>query len=524
MLQMLPGSLGIPDALDLDRVVIWAEQQVWGHRFWNDQSSWLVLLEALNLMASRAQDQNHGGRVFPGRAEGEHETMRYDTRAAIKLRQLLFTNLGIQDAAERGGVSDAATWSMWLDTLGADGKAEFGYLKERFANFASFNRAVALLKGCQLEPEQNRRYTSCHLAPRGPAMLSGDFDYKRKQVNKDRRFFRRGGEMLYLMLNRSGLQDELEGPVKERLLSSRSRWNRLAAQLSPKEPENPVTMENIGYLPVAEHPTFRVLAEDWIALLSLEALPDDNLSEPLMRLSGLSVVRFLLERGADILGESRPLIPVDALGPDSAGMRKLSRDALTRHREMTRRAVEHVVDEFLLSPEWLKATSEPNPTKAASELAKARLNFVLKDSPGEHDESAAGPCEVLAQAIREAAIAAHNQSLGLICGLYSEQIGMAVRRAATRRYAFSDAFLEALVLANVREPMEFEAFLRRLHDRYGFVVGEEICRRFYSSVNQQQVQANQRQMEERLRMLGLSKRLSDDCAFVLNPFWTGKPQ
>ena len=105
-------------------------------------------------------------------------------------------------------------------------------------------------------------------------------------------------------------------------------------------------------------------------------------------------------------------------------------------------------------------------------------------------------------------------------GFYAEQIGLATRRGASRWYVLGDPLLEAVVLGNVAAPVEYEAFLALLHDRYGFVIGTEVAGRRYTHVNYQQVKANQQHLEDRLRMLGLLKRLSDDCAFVINPFWT----
>ena len=62
--------------------------------------------------------------------------------------------------------------------------------------------------------------------------------------------------------------------------------------------------------------------------------------------------------------------------------------------------------------------------------------------------------------------------------------------------------------------MEFETFLERLWRRYGFVIGSEAGRQEFANANYEHFKANQRLLEDRLRILGLLKRLSDDCAFV----------
>jgi hypothetical protein len=256
-----------------------------------------------------------------------------------------------------------------------------------------------------------------------------------------------------------------------------------------------------------------VLGEDWLALLSLQSLPDDNLSEPLMRLSGLAVVRYIVERSAEVLGQPLPPMPIDMMAPNTAGLRKLSQDSYALHRDMSRKAIERVVDDFVISPDWLAACGQPNPTKAIAELVKSRFAF-------EAEDATSGTLEAMPDTLREVARSVHDMHLGSVLGFYAEQIGIAAsRQGASRWYAMSDGLLEAMVMSNVKEPMEFEVFLTRLDERYGFVIGSDVARRRYASVNDEHVKENQRHLENRLRMLGLLKRLSDDVAFVLNPFW-----
>ena len=518
MSHTMPGAFSVPSYLDTAGIEIWLEQQIWGHRLYNDQTPWLLLLEAIGLMACRAADQNCGTQVFPG-VSATHENMRYELKAAKRLRQILFTDRNIDEIANEQAVSDAVLWSRWFASAGATGEVDFGYLKARFVKFSSFRNAVTLLRGSEIEPQRKRRLTSRHLAPRGPAMLSADYGEGRRSsagVDKDRRFFARGGELLFLMLNRSGHAEALETLVKQRLLSPRSRWNRLAEHLAPPEQENPVAFDNIGYLPLPRHGTYEMLGRDWLSLLSLMSLPDDHLSEPLMRLSALAVIRYIVERAAEVLGEDRPLMPIDTMGPNTAGLRKLSRDAFARHRDMTRKTIERVADDFVGSPAWKSACEKPNPTKAALELVDAHFGYEPK-------EQSSRTLAALPQAIKEAALDNHNEHLGLVMGFYAEHIGLAARRGSSRWYVLSDPMLEAIVLGNVADPMEYETFLALLHRRYGFVIGTEVAGHHYSNVNYQQVKANQRHLEDRLRMLGLLKRLSDDCAFVVNPFWTEQP-
>lgn len=517
-LDVLPGALKPPAELDIN-VEIWLEQQIWGHRFYNDQTPWLLLLEALGIMAYRAADKNTD-RIFPGLPNGRHEDFPYGLAPRRALRRILFRDRHIDEIANRQTASDATMWAEWFRRVGPEAETELGYLRQRFDRFGAFRNAADLLRSCEVEPGRDRRPTSRHLAPRGPSMLTADYGEGKKGPDKDRRFFSRGGELLFLMLNRSGVAEELEQPVRTRLLGDKSRWNLLARAMQPDELEPPVTFDNIGYLPLREHGTYRVLGEDWRSLLSLGALPDDGLPEPLMRLSGLAVIRYMLERAAETLRTERPLLPLDMVSADTVGVRKVSRDAYARHREMTRKAIQRVVDDLVGSDAWASAKRQANPRKAVLELLKRRFDFEPEGSP----EGGQVPIDELPGEVVEAAISNHNAHLGRVIGFYAEKIGLAVaRRGAGRWYAASDGMLEALVLANVTAPVELESFLERLHERYGMVVGSVVGQQVYANVNHDHLRANQRHLEERLRVLGLLKRLSDDCAFVLNPFWGEAP-
>ena len=504
--KTVPGALEPPERLEAD---VWLEQQIWGHRFLNDQTPWLLLLEALGIMAHLSKDD----RILKGfDVPGVHEKVAYNLTPRSKLRTLLFKDRAIDEIADGQAVSDASMWNDWFDRHGPDGEKEFGYLRDRFTRFTSFRNAVALLRSAEVESERSRRPTSRHLAPRGIDMLIADYGEKRAgSRDKDRRFFARGGELLYLMLNRSSCRDELEPLIRTRLLGSGSRWNALARVLQPPAAEDPLSFEYIGYLPLPSHPVYDVVAEDWKSLLSLPNLPDDNLPEPLMRLSGLAVIQYITRRSTEVLGTDLPIFPLDMISGDTIGVQKISKDCYRRHRDQTRAAITKVVDDFTASAEWAAALRQADPRKAIAEITERRFAF----DPRDEADVAAIPARIKREALED-----HEQHLGRVVSFYADRIGMAVaKRGSGRWYGASDGLIEALVLANVREPMEFETFLDLLWSRYRFIIGTELGRREFETVNYAHLKANQRLLEERLRILGLAKRLSDDCAFVINPCW-----
>jgi hypothetical protein len=507
MNYILPGTLSPPASLELQNIEIWLEQQIWGHRFQNDQTPWLLLLEALGIMSSRVRDRNVD-EVFPGLAGQRHEDFEYGLMRREALRHLLFKDRDLDEIANSQVVSDGM-WREWITRVGSEGEDRFGFLRERFTRFTAFRNTVALLRSSEIESDRKRRPSSRHLAPRGPEMLLADYGESRKGVpSGDRRFFRRGGELLYLMLNRSSHRQVLEPLVRRRLLNTESRWNLLAKALQPNEQSGPMPFK-IGYLPLARHSSYDRLAKDWCSILSLSNLPDDNLPELLMRVSGLSIITYIVERGAEVLGIDIPPFPLDMISSATAGIKKISKDCYRRHRDMSRWAIEKVVDDVAQSQEWATARGLPRAKERIGKLVYGRFRYrtdLAIDRVPHH--------------LKEVAISNHDNGLGRVVGMCADHIGLAVaKRGNGRWYAAGDGFLEALVLANVREPMEFERFLRELWRRYKIVVGTEVGRSAFETVNYGQLKANQRLLEERLRVLGFVKRLSDDCAFVTNPFW-----
>jgi hypothetical protein len=129
--------------------------------------------------------------------------------------------------------------------------------------------------------------------------------------------------------------------------------------------------------------------------------------------------------------------------------------------------------------------------------------------------------EALLKELVERALTRHRQHIGKIHGSWSRSIGLSSRRGSQRvRYAPTDGFLKALVLANVASRMEFKEFLRRIHERYGLIIGEHQANRLIQTdeADLEDFAENATRLEERLTSLGLMRRLSDGCAYVQVPF------
>ena len=103
----------------------------------------------------------------------------------------------------------------------------------------------------------------------------------------------------------------------------------------------------------------------------------------------------------------------------------------------------------------------------------------------------------------------------------AKDIGLATARQRIGTwFAIDDPLLFALVMANVDRTVELRDFVARLHERYGIVIGPDEARTAFDRlpVGAQSFEGNLMALEARMTRLALTRRLSDDCAFVMNPY------
>lgn len=68
--------------------------------------------------------------------------------------------------------------------------------------------------------------------------------------------------------------------------------------------------------------------------------------------------------------------------------------------------------------------------------------------------------------------------------------------------------------------VELRDFVAQLYRRFGIVIGPDEARKAFDRlpVGAQSFEANLMALEARMTRLALTRRLSDDCAFVVNPY------
>jgi len=503
-----------PQDEHVSNVELWTDERIYGHRFHNDQTPWLALLELLALF----RDRHRASRAFSEPpVDNEHEKIRYDLLRLGPLRYLVFNNPHLQHI-EQTVQGNEARWRRWLESVQHNPlSVDFSYLRDRFEQFSRLVRVVEFYQGTAVEGHRRRRWTSRFLFPYGPDCLYADVDEKRGFGTPDRRFFARGGELLYLMLNRSGRGEELASRVADRLLNPRENWNRIVRALLPESYEidrNVVPQIPIGYLPYPDRREYTALADDWLALLRLR-LPGAALLDPLVRISALHALLYMLRRSHEELGDGEePRFALEIAAPRKTLLFDLSSESYNANRMLPRRAVETHVESARRTDGWRQALSARDAAREAFSFLQQTFHWKRKDQPG-------GDADKVLEALVDDAVSRHNQHVNKVGPEWSRRIGLLTsRRGAGTWYSPDDAFLKAIVMASVRDREEYHRFLAKVYRKYRIVIGVAEAEQAYGGlpVDERVLTENAARLEQRLRTLGLLTRLSDDCAYVTNPF------
>lgn len=513
-----------PEKIDSD---LWVDEAIWGHRLYNEQTPWMVLLELLGVLSFQAAE----GRPF--QEDPSFRGVAYKVPWRMALRNVLFNNPFLEEV-ERRHADDGPRWEDWLarmreHTKGLQGAPDLSYLRAVFPaqgalghSFQDFARVVSLLRTTAIEAESNKRWSSKFAFPYGPAALLPDLGVKRDgSVSMDRRFFARSGELAYVMLCRSGRGPELFQHLERSVFAPKSSWNRLVARLQPPQEEG-ATETRTGYLPFARLPDYEQLADDLLAVLRLQ-LPGYDALPHLVNLLGLHLVLYYLRRASAWTPEDpAPHLVLEIIAPKRTTVRDLAVESF----QFNNLRGEKAVDRFLTAevehgPRWRTASAIADDEERRAAIYDAIYDAVRwnKSRPGADHLRKDDPAEALRE-LRETAKQRHNQHVALVHGAYAQAIGLASRRGTRRmRYAPSDHLLQTLVLAVVPKRMEFQQFLAALWERYRMVVGYEQARGLPGAGGSDKIafDDNALRLEMRLASLGLLRRLSDACAYVENP-------
>lgn len=497
-----------------DDVKLWLEEAIFGHRLWARQNPWLLFLEFLNV----AEAHHREGKLF-GPTEPETPTP-YSLRWRMGLRSVLFDNSQLARLAEER-LDDESLWRLWIEGMerGASPPAEgFAYLKARFPRFQDFVELVSLVRQTTLETTNNLRWSSRFIFPFGVNAIYSDATVKQKSPSRDYINFGRTGELLYLMISRAEGGAALKAHF-ERFFDPEQPKNRLIGLLCAEgDHRTPLDMAGNSFLPYRSHPAFNRLVKDWTAVFEL-GLPGQDAFAHLAPLATLHILLYELETAAAILGrETRPSLICEIIAPRRELVRQRSIASYFENDALSRRAAEAYAERFLEGEAWAAANDESLPDLERLDVAAAILKREFSYAPKELHVGTVS--ELMAQ-FRQALEAKHDDNWGSVHADYGRDIGLVSKRGTNRkRYAPTDDLLKTLVMAQVPKRVEFGKFLAELYSQYGLVFGpvEAEAALAETSFDASSFERNRERLEARLSSMGLLKRLSDGCAYVLNPF------
>jgi hypothetical protein len=441
----------------------------------------------------------------------------------LRLRNILFNNPRIVLIAARAG-ADEACWDEWTTEMrrSAGGLVEpdFAYVRRHFHSFREFAAAVEFLRSATVEGVNNKRWSSQFLFPFGPSALYEDLNVTGTSVSTDRRFFGRTGELLYLMLCRSGRNAAIRDAVCERFLNPALPYGRLVSVLQGSD--EPGRNPRAGcFLPYEDLPDFTCLADDWLAILG-RSLPGYDALPHLVTITGLHLLLYLLRRAHATARDTAPLTLVaEILSPKRTVVRDLSANSYARNNVLPERALAAWINDITKTDDWVRALSSADPAAAAKQVLQTKFNW-----PDDEDDPTRGlttPASLL-EGLQKRALERHRQHLAKCHGNWGRAIGLSSRRASRRiRYAPTDSLLKTLVICCVDKRLEFKSFVALLFQRYGLLIGDQHADEFTTGgdADLEAFADNASRLEERLTSLGLVHRLSDQCAYVKNPFSVG---
>lgn len=492
------------------------DENIWGHRLYDEQLPHLAVLEFLGALGSNLDKP-----LRPH--EGLGGAFKFQPQRQIRLRGLLFNNPYVEPISE-SALSDEEKWRRWFEKFDqgktGNGDDDMAYLRRAFSSFNDFAKAIELLRSSSFESRSNKRWSSKFVFPFGPDALYEDLEIdSRGKMSNDRRFFARTGELLYLMLTRAKRGAELGDVLAKRLFDREAPMNRLARALQG-EPQRADDSRQSGYLPEVANARFDQICEDWLSILAKD-MPIYDALEHLIAISGLNMLLYFLERAKRVSGDDDPVeIVCEIVSKERTKVRALSGDSYQFNQGLPAKAVRAHVESIRQDPSWAKAASSEFPEAERVKLMRERFQWPSADRSDDEDYTSESP-DALVSKLAELALVRHEQHVGRIHASWSRAIGLSSRRLSRRtRYAPNDRLLKSIVVAIVDDRMQFDEFLAEAKHRYGLVLGDAEGARLVDAklVDQEELSENRDNLETRLVGLGLVRRLSDSCSFVENPF------
>ncbi|MCY4445254.1 MAG: hypothetical protein OXC02_02160 [Rhodobacteraceae bacterium] len=530
--QASSKRLNVEDDGIFSSVQMRVQEYMYGHRILNEQVPYMIVLEALTVYASKKR----GSTIV---SSGYHEKFIYEVPYREKLRFLLFQDRNLEQIISDTKIPLSYKFKSWKESVNKqyqpsiENNKAFDYLEEIFDSLHNLHQAVKLLKSLELDIINSRRWTSRFLSVSGPDMILPDFNIKGNNWSYDRRFFARGGELIYLMLNRSSHAKRVKKLIEDTFLNKDDQINKIARILSGQQEDKKSDLtsdsksepsdsqENnkinssqttIGYLPYHYHESYDLIASDWCKILESQ-LPKQLKFEPLFRITGINLLGYLIARTKAIRGAEEPTyIIADLTDGENRKIREAAKTNFNQHRFEAQNAVKCYIEIILSENDRWKSSLESNNIGEAKKAIKDC--FYTK----ELEEKAESVEKLKDDFVNLANKRSRNNINDYLLPLSRNSGLVTTRQGIGPWFAIDDKLLVALVLASVDEAVELQDFLACLHKKYGLIIGPVEAREAFGEIRTEAYNTNLVALEKRLTQLSLTKRLSDDCAFVMNPY------
>jgi len=484
------------------------QEILWFHRIKTDQDKELLTLEFLNVCSSHATVD----KLF----DKELSTAKY--RKDMQVRNILY-NFPELEGICKSSADENTKWREIESELNKKLELHFTYeyLKKRFQSVDVFFTSVSLLRKASLGMTTSRRWTSKFLFPFSFDTLFVDLDNK-KSHSMDRRFFSRGGEVLYMMISRAKNADSLKTLIQDIFenTTQNKRWNDLLATL--RDEENIYSNDTkLGFLGAESHDVFDQLVDDLIALLKSD-IPHNDLFEHFSSISSFYMVHFILtvalqSTKTSLLksGEEKIVYPIELLAQRSDHVRRSSRQIYKINEGLPLEALAKVFEEYMRTLEGI------TDKEFLIEKLDIELNYNYKND-NDYFTDGFDLSKIKTKIWSEIARKAKSDLLS-IHRILLKGTGLAsVKKTNSYRYLASDELLKTLVLINVDNRMPFHDFIDQLYDRYGFILSNKHSALLIETYSENDYKKNEARLFERLRALGLLESKSDGYAYVINRY------
>ena len=321
------------------------------------------------------------------------------------------------------------------------------------------------------------------------------------------------------MICRSKQKETLLSAFKKKLLTPEiSYWNNIIQCLQPKGDIKDRSLRANSFLPYIHHPCYDMITEDWLNILKLD-MPSYDMLPYIVNLAGFHIIKYLLETSNHILTNDSPISMVcEIVASKKTLIREISWEQYQKNDTLPLQAVERYISDIKNSQEWKEAFE-------GDDSYIHCLNTLQKIVLWPKDNSYDGPNhpESLLNELKTAALRRHRQHVGNVHRNYGKEIGLVSKRGTNKlRYAPNDNFLKTIIFTTVQKRMELNHFLEHIANRYGLIIGGKQVENILANddFDKKTFQANSQRLEQRLFSLGLLRRLSDGCAYIINPYYS----